>query len=65
MLEHAALADILVLVSGDGDFDILVNKLTQTHGRQVEVYGVLELTAGSLIEAASEYVPVSGDLLLR
>lgn len=63
-MEHAAKADIVVLVSGDGDFDLLVNKLRLDRGKVVEVYGVEKLTANSLIRAASEFIPIDKELLL-
>ncbi len=62
-LEYAEQADIVVLVSGDGDFDLLANKL-RDRGKRVEVYGVPDLTAGSLIQAASEFIPIDQKLLL-
>lgn len=31
---------MFVLVFGDGDFDLLVNKLVKEKGKVVEVYGV-------------------------
>ncbi|WP_432695558.1 NYN domain-containing protein [Marinobacterium sp. YM272] len=62
-LEYAEQADVVVLVSGDGDFDLLANKLREK-GKRVEVYGVPGLTAGSLIQAASEFFPIQQDLLL-
>ena len=52
------LADIVVLVSGDGDFDLLVNKLRIDKGKQVEVYGVAKLTSASLVNAASIFVTI-------
>ncbi|TNE75842.1 MAG: NYN domain-containing protein [Gammaproteobacteria bacterium] len=63
-LECAADADVVVLVSGDGDFDLLVNKLVEK-GKVVEVYGVPKLTASALINAASEFLPIDDNLLLR
>jgi uncharacterized LabA/DUF88 family protein len=64
MMDYAQDADVIVLVSGDGDFDLLVNKLRIDKGKQVEVYGVPKLTAASLINAASEFIPVDSALLL-
>src|ERR1700733_1155842 len=52
VLEYAPRADVVVWVSGDGDFDVLVHKIRDRHGVYVEVYGVAELSAGSLIRAA-------------
>lgn len=63
-IELAATADTIVLVSGDGDFDILAKRIQQKYGKQVEVYGVPGLTAKSLIDAADHYVAIDGDLLL-
>ncbi|WP_104204068.1 NYN domain-containing protein [Billgrantia saliphila] len=63
-IEYAEQADVIVLVSGDGDFDLLVDKIRGVHGKKVEVYGVPQLTANSLMSAASEFIPIDKDLLL-
>ena len=63
-MEYAKHADLLVLVSGDGDFALLVDRVRRDFGIPVEVYGVPEFTAFALINAATEYVPVETDLLL-
>lgn len=63
-LEYAEHADTVILVSGDGDFDLLVDKLCDGRGKNVEVYGVEGLTANSLIRAASKYIPINAELLL-
>lgn len=64
-LDYAEHVDRVVLVSGDGDFDLLVSRLMQKYGVQVDVYGVKALTADSLIQAASHYIPIEGSLLLK
>jgi uncharacterized LabA/DUF88 family protein len=64
-VEYAKGADILVLASGDGDFDLLVTRIRTAYKIPVEVYGVPQLTARSLIKAASKYVPIENKLLLR
>jgi len=56
--------DIVVLASGDGDFDVLVNRLRERHRLDVEVYGVPQLTANSLARAATRFVPIDAGLLL-
>lgn len=61
---YAEQADVIVLVSGDGDFDLLVNKLRVDKGKRVEVYSVAKLTANSLIQAASYHIPIESSLLL-
>lgn len=62
-LEYAEEADVVVLVTGDGDFDLLVDKL-RGKDKVVEVYGVAQLTAASLRNAASRFIPIEGNLLL-
>ena len=64
MIEFADEVDVAVLVSGDGDFDLAVRKLRDAHGVEVEVYGVRKLTAASLIQAATRFVPIEQQLLL-
>jgi len=64
-MEYAKDADIVVLASGDGDFDMLVTKIRTDYQIPVEVYGVRLLTANSLIKAASKYVPIENKLLLK
>ncbi len=64
MLELASEVDVAVLASGDGDFEILVRKLRDAHGLEVEVYGATKLTAAALIQAATRFVPIEGHLLL-
>ena len=56
--------DTVVLLSGDGDFDLLLDKVENYFGVSTEVYGVPALTANSLINAASKYHRIEADLLL-
>ena len=64
VLEAAKTVNTVVLLSGDGDFDLLVQKIQHDGAVSAEVYGVPALTANSLINAASVYHPIEGDLLL-
>jgi uncharacterized LabA/DUF88 family protein len=64
VLEYAPLADVAVLVSGDGDFDLLLHKIRDKYGVTVDVYGVAELTAASLIRAADRFIPIDHRLLM-
>lgn len=64
VLDCASESDVIVLVSGDGDFDVLVDKVRSKYNIPVEVYGVRDLTASSLVEAASVYYPIGKELLL-
>ncbi len=64
VLEAAKDVDTVVLLSGDGDFDLLLEKIKKDYAISTEVYGVPALTANSLIEAANIYHPIDEDLLL-
>ncbi|MDH2431373.1 NYN domain-containing protein [Pokkaliibacter sp. MBI-7] len=64
VLETAATVERIVLLSGDGDFDLLLHKVRDKYGIEAEVYGVPRLTASSLINAASAFHPVDSSLLL-
>jgi uncharacterized LabA/DUF88 family protein len=63
-LECATSSDVIVLASGDGDFDLLAQKLIEKYQVDVEVYGVPKLTAKSLIETCSIFCPIEGNLIL-
>ncbi len=65
VMDAAANVDSVVLASGDGDFDLLLERIRQRHGVEAVAYGVPGLTAQSLVRAASRYVPIEGHLLLK
>ncbi len=64
VLEAAKDVDTVVLLSGDGDFDLLLEKIKKDYAISTEVYGVPALTANSLIEVANIYHRIDEDLLL-
>ncbi|GMR21152.1 MAG: NYN domain-containing protein [Gammaproteobacteria bacterium] len=64
VMETAKDVDTVVLLSGDGDFDLLLEKIKQDYAVSAEVYGVPALTADSLINTASIYHRIEEDLLL-
>ncbi|VAW77579.1 FIG01057570: hypothetical protein [hydrothermal vent metagenome] len=64
VMETAKDVDTVILLSGDGDFDLLLDKIKTDYGVSTEVYGVPALTAGSLINATGIYHRIGGDLLL-
>ena len=64
VMDTAKDVDTVVLLSGDGDFDLLLEKVKTDYAVSAEVYGVASLTANSLINAASIYHPIEEDLLL-
>ena len=57
--------DTVVLLSGDGDFDILMRRVTRNSQIKTIVYGAADLSARSLVEAATEFRPIEGNLLLK
>ena len=64
MVELAEQVDTVVLASGDGDFDLALQRIKQRFGVATEVYGVERLTAGSLIRSATRYVAIEEPLLM-
>lgn len=64
VMQTAKDVDTVVLLSGDGDFDMLLEKIIKDYKVDAEVYGVAELTANSLINAATVYHKIEKDLLL-
>ena len=56
--------DTVILLSGDGDFDVLLDTISTKYGVTTEVYGVKNLTAKSLIDSADLFHPITEDLLL-
>ena len=66
MMDAAARQDIdkLVLLSGDGDFDRLLQRISSGNGKDTVVYGVPQLTAASLVNAASAFYPIDKTLLV-
>jgi uncharacterized LabA/DUF88 family protein len=64
VMDTAKDVDTVILLSGDGDFDLLLKKIKTDYAVSAEVYGVPALTANSLIEAASIWHPIEEDLLL-
>jgi len=63
-IEYAECVDVIILLSGDGDFDLLLNKVRDKYSVDSEVYGVQALTAPSLIKAANRFIPIDENLLL-
>lgn len=64
IMETAAQVDTIVLLSGDGDFDLLLRKVREKYGVTTEVYSVEALTAKSLIEAADVHHKIAPSLLM-
>ena len=64
VMENVRTVDVVVLLSGDGDFELLLAKIKQDYGVTTEVYGVPKLTALSLMDVACVYHPIESDLLM-
>lgn len=64
-IDYGKDSDVLVLVSGDGDFALLANTLREKYQTKVEIYGVEALTAQSLIHASDDFFPIHNNLLLK
>ena len=64
MMDVAEKSDLIVLASGDGDFDLAIDRARQRHDVKTEVFGVQALTAGSLIEATDLFVSIDERFLL-
>lgn len=65
VMQASPQVDVVVLASGDGDFDLLLNKIRVEFDVEAEVYGVEKLTAASLINAASRFIAIEAELLLK
>ncbi len=57
--------DKLILLSGDGDFALLVDHLKEEYNVEVEVYGAPSLTAASLVNSATLFREIDNTLLLK
>ena len=65
ILDYAPKSDIVVLASGDGDFDLLIQKIISKNNLLTEVYGVGPLTANSLKRSSTEFYEIDQNLLLK
>ena len=65
IMEYASKSDIIVLASGDGDFEILLQKVSDLYNTQTEIYGVSKLTANSIKNTATYFHPINQNLLLK
>ncbi|MGH1426604.1 MAG: NYN domain-containing protein [Arenicella sp.] len=63
VLDAAKTVDHIILLSGDGDFDLLLKKVT-SYGIHTEVFGVSMLTAKSLIDSCQNFHAIDHRLLL-
>ena len=55
--------DTIILLSGDGDFDMLMKTINNDYGITGEAYGVSQLSADSLINSVQQFNPIDESLL--
>ena len=63
-METAKDIDTLILLSDDGDFNMLLIKIKKDYDMAAEVYSMPALTANSLIDSAGIYYRIEKKLLL-
>ncbi len=63
VLDMSKEVDTVILLSGDGDFDLLLEKIKHEYGVRTEVYGVPELTANTVKNTADHFRRIDADLL--
>lgn len=64
LVEWSEQVGTIVLASGDGDFELALRRVRDRFAVQTEVYGVRELTAGSLIRSTNTFYEIDADLLM-
>jgi len=60
-IKMAPKLDVVVIISGDGDYIPLVEYLQGTFGCRVEVLAFSESTSAKLLEVADDFLDLSGD----
>ncbi len=64
VMDFASEVDKVILVSGDGDFAMLLDRVKSKFNKETQVYGVPKLTADALINSADRFTEIDGNLLL-
>ncbi|MCC4832197.1 NYN domain-containing protein [Shewanella sp. 10N.7] len=64
VLDYAEHVDKVILLSGDGDFDLLMAKVAQKYACDTQVISVAALTAKSLLDVIGSHIPIESNLLL-
>ncbi len=65
VVDAAPTVDVIVLLSGDGDFSLLLEKVRVDHAIKTHVYGVKQLTARGLIESADRFTSIDTQFLQK
>ena len=64
LYEQANDVDKVILLSGDGDFVQLLQRVKQRFETETEVYGVPALTANSLIQSCDRFNEITREMLV-
>lgn len=64
VMRIAPSVDHVILLSGDGDFDLLMRHVKSEHHVVTEAYGVQALSADSLIAQVDSFHPIGPELLM-
>jgi len=64
IIEYSPRSDLVVLASGDGDFDLLLDYIKKKYKTETEVFGVPALTSKSLIKNATIFNPIDESYLI-
>jgi len=63
IMEASEQLDHIILLSGDGDFDLLMHKIKEKYQVKTQVFGVQKLTAQSLIKSVDLFTAIEPPLL--
>ena len=59
VMRIAPTVDKVILLSGDGDFDLLMQHVKKAFNIRTEAYGVASLSADSLIASVDRFIPIN------
>lgn len=65
VMRIAPTVDKVILLSGDGDFDLLMRYVMESQGIKTEAYGVEALSAKSLVRSVSTFRPIDESMLIH
>ena len=63
-VELAKKVDVIVLVTGDGDFQDLVYYL-QYHGIKVELMAFPQKVSSDLLRSVDDFIPITSEMLIQ
>ena len=57
--------DKIILLSGDGDFDLLIRYVMESQRIETEAFGVEALSANSLVRSVTTFRPIDESMLIK